>query len=503
MFLLASVPIVLLLFSLLALKMSARKAGAAAFLAAALIAVYFFGLDSTGLAISVCKGVALAIYVSLIITAAIYLYNVVNDLKAVDVISEHLVHHIQDPFVLFLLLAWLFSSFLQGIAGFGVPVAIVAPILLRLGYDPLLSVAAVLIGHCWSISFGSMGSSLFALSLVTSQNPGDLALWMAVYDMVALIFTGAAVAWLYGGWESLRAGWRYILLGSAAVSIFMFAVILLNLTSLVGLISSIFGIILFVGYYKMLNRNDHSPAPQNEMGFFEAVLPYALIVAVSVGLQFVPFRISVLSFYFPAYRTALGFSATAAPGFAAISLLKHPAPIILICAGISLLYYRRRGLWDKSRFFPVISATLEKCIPTFVSLVFLVSTATIMMGSGMTERIALGVAGLTGWFYPLFAPFIGILGAFITGSNTNSNVIFGSFQQTIAGTIGVNPLAMSGVQSIGGSVGCAVGPTQVLLGTSSVGLQGKESDVYKTLVTKIMMLGLLLGILNILILRLI
>ncbi|HAK40484.1 MAG TPA: hypothetical protein DCM24_01620 [Synergistaceae bacterium] len=503
MSLLASLPIILLLFSLLVLKTTARKAGASAFLASAIIAVSFFGLGSTGLAISVGKGVALAIYVSLIITAAIYLYNIVNDLKAVDVISEHLVHHIQDPFVLFLLLAWLFSSFLQGIAGFGVPVAIVAPILLRLGYDPLMSVAAVLIGHCWSISFGSMGSSLFALSLVTSLAPRNLALWMGVYDMAALVFTGAAVAWLYGGWKSLRNGWRYILLGSTGVSAFMFVVISLDLTSLIGLISTIFGMVVFVGYYKFRNSSTPSQVPTNKMSFAEAILPYALIVVASVGLQFVPYRISILSFNFPAYETALGFSASAAKGFAAISLLRHPAPIILMCGGISLLYYRQRGLWDSKRFLPVVRATFDKCIPTFISLVFLVSTATIMMGSGMTERIAQGVASMTGSFYPLFAPFIGILGAFITGSNTNSNVIFGSFQKTIAETMQVNPVAMSGVQSIGGSVGCAVGPTQVLLGTSSVGLQGKESDVYKILVTKVLLLGLILGILNIVILRLI
>ena len=500
---LASLPIVILLFSLIALRMSARKSGAIAFLVSAMISTLFFGLDAKGLAVSVGKGVALTVFVFFIITAAVYLYNVVDDLKAVDVISRHLVHHISDPAVLFLLLAWLFSSFLQGIAGFGVPVAIVAPVLVRLGYNPYLSVAAVLIGHSWSISFGSMGSSLYALSLVTSFYPQDLAFWMAVYDMAALVFTGLAVAWLYGGLRAIMSLWIYILLGSFGVAVSMFGVIHLNLTSIIGLLSSILGIAVFLGYLKCRNGCVPDLSRGKEMGFPEAILPYLLIVMFSLGSQFIPVKVSLLSFNFPAYQTALGFTVESAKDFASISLFRHPAPIIFLCGGLSLLYYSRRGFWEKSRFLPVIRTTMNKCIPTFVSLVFLVSTATIMMGSGMTERIALGVADITGWSYPLFAPFIGILGAFITGSNTNSNVIFGAFQKTVAETMGLDPVAMSSVQSIGGSVGCAIGPTQVLLGTSSTGLQGSESVIYKMLVLKVVFVGLLLGVLNILLLKLI
>ncbi|MFP4482295.1 MAG: L-lactate permease [Thermovirgaceae bacterium] len=503
MFFLAIAPIMVLLSLLLFFRTSAGKAGAASFLSAALVAVTFFGLDIMGLAVSVSKGITLALYVALIITAAIYLYNVVDDLKAVDVIGEHLVHHIRDPLVLFILMAWLFSSFLQGIAGFGVPVAIVAPILVRLGYNPLLSVAAVLLGHSWSISFGSMGSSLFALSLVTSLPARDLAFWMGVYAITALFFTGFGVLWLFGGVSAVRRGSRYVLVGGTGVTLSLFAVIFLGVTSLIGLISTILGIAVFFEYYRRNNNRRPEEPPRNEMGFLEAGLPYILIAFLSIGLQFVPVSIPLLAFDFPAYETGLGFYVKSVSDFAAVKLLRHPAPIIFSCALLSLFYYRRRNLWHEKRFFPVFGITVKRCVPTFVSLVFLVSTATIMMGSGMTEKIALDVASFTGPSYPLFAPFLGILGAFITGSNTNSNVIFGALQQTIAETLNVNSTAMCGVQSIGGSAGCAVGPTQVLLGTSSTGLQGEESLIYKALVIKVLFLGLLLGLANVLLLQLV
>ena len=96
-----------------------------------------------------------------------FLYNLVYEVQALHVINKNLERIFTDRFLQFLLLSWIFSAFLQGIAGFGVPVIVVTPILIALGFDPVISVASVLVGHSWSISFGSMGSSIYAINMLS------------------------------------------------------------------------------------------------------------------------------------------------------------------------------------------------------------------------------------------------------------------------------------------------------------------------------------------------
>jgi len=153
---------------------------------------------------------------------------------------------------------------------------------------------------------------------------------------------------------------------------------------------------------------------------------------------------TLLSFSFPGYATGLGHAVAPAGKFASIRLFGHPAPVIFVSAFLAMGYYRARGKWKSPSLAAISGFAFNRTIPGFVSLAFLISTATVMMGSGMTESMAMGIGRLSGKAYTLFAPFVGITGAFITGSNTNSNVIFGALQQSIAGVLDFSPLHPSG-----------------------------------------------------------
>jgi len=122
--------------------------------------------------------------------------------------------------------------------------------------------------------------------------------------------------------------------------------------------------------------------------------------------------------------------------------------------------------------------------------------ALVMMDSGMTNAFALNVTRITGGLYPLFAPLFGILGSFITGSNTNSNVIFGKFQMSVATALGVNAFVMSGLQSISGSIGVSLGPTTILMASSASGLNGQESKIYRKVLKPVLLTAAVLGIIN-------
>lgn len=124
----------------------------------------------------------------------------------------------------------------------------------------------------------------------------------------------------------------------------------------------------------------------------------------------------------------------------------------------------------------------------------MVLMAFIMVESGMTYTLAKGVATVLGVVYPVFAPLVGVLGAFMTGSNTNSNVMFGALQTQIAQILGVSSLIMAAAQTAGGSIGSMLAPAKVIVGTSTVGLTGREGEVIGKTLKYCVLLAVLLGI---------
>ena len=124
----------------------------------------------------------------------------------------------------------------------------------------------------------------------------------------------------------------------------------------------------------------------------------------------------------------------------------------------------------------------------------MVMMALIMNDSGMTNILAQGMAKATGVLFPIFAPFIGVLGAFLTGSNTNSNVMFGALQVETAKVLGISTVIMAAVQSVGGSVGCSIAPSKVLIGSATVGLDGRENEVMNRTIPYCIIISLLVGI---------
>ncbi|OWZ85007.1 L-lactate permease [Natranaerobius trueperi] len=498
---LATVPILILLLGLLVFKLPARKVGAISFLFAGIISLVVFKTPFTGIAIALGKGFSLSLYVLLIIWAAVFLYNLVKEVGAIKVISENILLLIKDPFIQFLLLSWIFSSFLQGIAGFGVPVAIVTPILVHLGFNPIASVASVLLGHSWSISYGSMGSSFYTIGLVTGLSSSELAFWMSVFTAVAMVITGLGVCYIYGGLKTLKRGSGYVVSTSFVMILTMFLVTSVEMMSVVSLLSALVGMIFMFFLYKQINN---VAIPKNlykeQLNLKESILPYGLIIILSVIFQVLPNLSLEFSFHFPGFETALGHEVSREKNYVDINFLTHPAPIIMMSALVGIVLYRTKKVLSTQKLVDVVNRTVEKSTGTTLTLTFLICMALLMMDSGMIDNLAHNVAQLSGNLYPLFAPFIGLLGSFITGSNTNSNVIFGSFQATIANTLGVSPAIMAAVQSIGGSVGCSIGPTQVLLGTSSVKLNGNESYVYRRVIHITLFTALTLGIVNLVVL---
>ena len=146
---------------------SGARAGAAGWFVSLVIATLFCGAHPELIAHSQMKGVLLSLNVLYIIWTALFLYHVVDETGAIRAIAIGIQRFSGDKSIQVLIFGWIFSSFLQGVAGYGVPIAVVAPLLAALGFSPVVSVAVPAIGHSWSVTFGSMGASFQALMAVS------------------------------------------------------------------------------------------------------------------------------------------------------------------------------------------------------------------------------------------------------------------------------------------------------------------------------------------------
>jgi lactate permease len=171
----------------------------------------------------------------------------------------------------------------------------------------------------------------------------------------------------------------------------------------------------------------------------------------------------------------------AAPNYAKIQFFSHPMLILLTAALFGAVIYPMSGKCSHSSAELLRAAakkTAAKCVPMSVGITTIVMMALVMTDSGMTNFLARGIAETFGRAYPLASPFIGALGTFITGSNTNSNVMFGMMQYETAAALGKSAVLMAASQSVGGSLSVAISPSTVMTGAANVGIgKGGENEI--------------------------
>jgi lactate permease len=195
----------------------------------------------------------------------------------------------------------------------------------------------------------------------------------------------------------------------------------------------------------------------------------------------------------PATTTGLGFEAKAAS--LSFAFFTHAGTFLLAAAIISYIAYatmgRMRGASSMGRIW---ANTADKAMPSTIAVLALIAMSDIMANSGAINVLAQGVSDATGSGYGLLAPLIGGLGAFITSSNLASNLLFGSFQLTTAKATGLLTSAILGAQTAGGAAGNMIAPGNVLLGTTTTGILGREGEVLRVTIPLFVMVALIIGV---------
>jgi len=505
--LLAFSPLFVLLVTMIGLKWSAPRAGTGAWIVALLGGWLFFGADGFILGIACAKGLSLSLFVLLIIWTAVYMYNLIERLGGIEVIGKSITGLVKSRLGQALLLAWVFSGFVQGIAGFGVPVAIVAPLMLMLGFPPIMAAASVLVGHAWAVTFGSMGSSYYTIQLVTGIPGSTIGPTMAILFALPIVASGFGVAIITGGWQNARKGALAILTIGIVVSFFVWLMAFLGAAQIASIVPGLVGcgMVLLLSKTSLLGSKlgggaaPDSQASGNRLSFHMAFLPYYLLIFLTVVSQIPALKEAARHLYlgvnYPGLETSLGYVVEPAKAYAKIRLLNHPAPLILAATFLTFLVFRSTGRWRSGTGVAALKTTIRQCIPTSLSIATMVMMALIMTNTGMTEILAHGIARVTGVVFPVFSPYIGVLGCFMTGSNTNSNVMFGALQMETAISLGISPVIIASIQSIGGSLGSAIAPAKVLIGSTVVGLAGgREGEVMRKAIPYCLVIVFLVGL---------
>jgi lactate permease len=496
---LAFSPLLVILILMTIFRWGASRAGPAGWLVAVAFALARFGANIELLALSQVKAFLLTLDVLLIIWSAFLLFKVVDEAGAIQTLSSAMGYLTSNRIMQALLIGWVFATFLQGVGGFGVPVAVTAPLLIGLGFPPVEAVLIPSLGHAWSVTFGSLASSFQAL-IATTGIPGEiLAPASAALLGIGGFLGGLMVAHVQGGWRALlRSFWTVLVLG-LGMGCVQFWLATHGMWNLAGFGAGLVGLV--IGY--LIARMTHSPDGQDGQAaidrreVFLSLVGYLILVLITLMIFLIRplgalLSRLVLSVDFPEIQTSLGYVTPAGLG-REIPLLRHAGAILFYSSVLTFLIYKKAGLYSDGAGGRIVQDTLRRVIASSLGIISLVSMAVIMLHAGMTEILAIGLANASGDYFPIISPWIGALGAFMTGSNTNSNVIFSSLQLRTADLLGYGAALILAAQTTGGAIGSVLAPTKIIVGAGPVGLEGEEGAILRRMLGYIAVLLIFIG----------
>lgn len=445
-----------------------------------LLGIVLLGLSPQELLVGVLRGVWTGGWILAIVLPALLLFGVLDTSGALDHLADAADQLAPTPGRRLALLAWVLPSFLQGAAGFGTPIAMTAPMLVRGGMAPAAAVGACLIGYQWAVTFGSMGSSYFMAS--ATARLGDAASSSFALRAGLLLGVTAIVSGLLvlRRAEERRAAdlWRVLLIGVVMAGTLVGVV---RIEPALG--STAAGLAgLAAAWIVLPERGSTRPGGADVV---VAALPYvALSAAVTIAfgvpaVRDVLARVPEIAPVLPGSDASYGFSTRDAPVSPAFRPLLHPLPYLLLAVVVAVVGAKRRGWWSAQATTTVLTRWRSQVRKVSGSIIGLTTLAAVMVEAGMIAAVAVALAGGLGLAFVGVSPLLGTFGTALTGSTTASNALFSSLQARVAGELSLpEPVLLSG-QTSGGNVGNAISPVNVAVGASAVDVSGAEGDIVR------------------------
>lgn len=491
--LVALIPVIFVFWALIIRKMKGYQASLIATLLAVVIAVAVYGMPLRLAALSAVHGALYGLFpICWIVITAVFLFNITVKSGQFEIIKHFMASITADRRLQGLLIAFSFGSFLEGTAGFGAPVAITAAMLVGLGFNPLYAAGICLIANTAPVAFGSVGIPITVASQVSGIPE------MAISQMVGRTLPVLSVVLpLY--LVVLMSGFRKALEIFPAILVSGISFALLQwfssnylgpaLPDVIAGIGSLISLIVLLKFWKPAGtwRFDGEVATarhvENKYSFAQVLRawsPFILLTLMIIGWGMQPIKdvlngFGMVQFEIPLIHNAiLDSNGNALPHIFKFNYLSATGTAVLIAATIAVPLV---GI-KLSEGVSVFMATLRQLKFPIITIASVLSFAYILNASGITITLA-AVLASTGVLFPFFAPALGWLGVFITGSDTSANALFSKLQRETAATIGVDPVVTVAANVSGGVVGKMISPQSIAVAAAAGQLVGKESDLFR------------------------
>ena len=397
-----------------------------------------------------------------------------------------------------MLFAWAFGALLEGLVGFGYPWAVVAPILISLGISDLNAIRVAAIANNAPVSYGALGAPIIALAAVTSYPL--LALSGSVGTIVAVLalLPPWVLLYLVSGWEGLKGGWPLAIVGSLGYIAGQYPVAVYlgpYLPDVAGAIVCFAALLLLLKVWQPSRVLGYGGVPveagaaQQMRGHglsagevLQAWLPFLVLLMV-VALWTGPWSPLPKVSWFKTQAIACSALAATCPAKGNVTAVFNFAPYIggtailaswLIVAVLLLAMGRLKS----AQLGEIFRRTLHQMWGALLVGVFIFGLAYTFNYSGMAASLAKGFASM-GTAFILVAPILGFIGVALSGSNTSTNAMFGKFQALVGTQLGLPPLLLPSLNSVGAEIGKPVAPQTASVGVSTSKFVRKEGDVIR------------------------
>jgi lactate permease len=517
----AVLPLLTLFVLLGVVKLQARFAALAALAVAVLVAIIVYGMPVGQTVLSGTEGAAFGFFPILwIVIAAIWVYNLTDATGHFAVLRRTFGRLSSDQRVQAVVVAFSFGALIEGLAGFGAPVAITSVVLVGLGFKPAKAAALALIGNTAPVAFGSIAVPIVTLAETTGIPKDDLGAMVGNQTPILALFVPFILVSVVDGRRGLRECWPAALVAGVSFAGMQFICshfISVELTDILSALVSTGVMIALLRVWSPANplptreprlrpgiagaaaadpafeaavrRRDRDDDSRREI--LESLAPYAIIIAVFALAQVGPIKDflakGATEFNWPGLDVVTPDGDPVSTVVYKFNWLPAAGTLMILCGLLTMLVLRiSPGLALRT-----FGATLRQLAPAIVTVMAVLALAYVMNQSGQTITLGRWLAGAGGIFAFLSA-IVGWIGVAVTGSDTSSNALFGTLQVAAAKDAGLSPTLLAAANSSGGVLGKMISPQNLAIGAAAVGMAGREGDLFRKVVgwSIVMVLGM-------------
>lgn len=506
-FILAAAPILTTLVLMGVLRRPAWQATLGGLIVGVIMALGVWGLPVSLALASISNGVIFSFLpVMWIALSALFLFNIAMESGRFDAFRQWIITHLpNDRRIMLVVLGFCFSAALEGVAGFGTPVAITSALLIMLGFPALEALTYVLIFNSAPVAFGGLGIPITVLASITGLPADTLGATIGHQIAPFAFFIPFYVMVLYAGWSTLRQIWPVLVVASGSFALTLVVVsswVTYSLTNVLSSCVSLLATIAFLKIWQPTPDPTHAiddrilqQAPRKAGDWngphWQGWIPWITVVLVVIVWDSLHIaKIGAMPIHWPGLDHQVFISLYQKP-YAAVWNFEPlgTGTAILVSALLTALFTRLAP----RRIWAALVTTARQGWLAVVTVALTIGLAFLMNYSGMTYTLGYAVAS-TGVLFPFVSVFLGWIAVFLTGSDTSGNALFGNLQVAAAHQLSLDPVVFASANSSGGVMGKMISPQNITTGVAVTSLKGQEGIVLARTFKHSLFLTICLGV---------